>query len=128
MMPSNSFCSAGGTGLLGSRAIVEWLSEILFIQVIRAYAATAPEQIAFLSALNDEQIGRVLKKAHQRPANLTTTRMLQARLALTEGHDSLSQIAESVGYQSEAALSTAFKRHFGFAPGAYRRRQTRVGV
>lgn len=144
-----------GTGLLGSRAIAERLSEILFIQVIRAYAASAPEHIAFLTALNDEQISRVLKEAHSRPAHkwaleemarvagssraafaerfttllgmppaqyLTSIRMLRARLALAEGQASLSQIAESAGYQSEAAFSTAFKRHFGRSPGAFRRR------
>lgn len=143
-----------GTGLPGSRAIAERLSEILFIQIIRAYAAIAPEQIAFLAALNDQQINRVLKEIHSRPAHkwtieemahtagssrsafaerfttllglppaqyLTSIRMLQARLALAEGHNSLSQIAEAAGYQSEAAFSTAFKRLFGRSPGAYRR-------
>lgn len=147
--------SEAGSGLLGSRAIAERLSEILFIQVIRAYAATEPKQIAFLAALNDEQISRALKAVHERPAHkwtleemaraasasrtvfaerfsallgmppaqyVTTTRMLRARLALAEGQIPLARIAEEAGYQSEAAFSTAFKRHFGRPPRDYRGR------
>ena len=144
-----------GTGLIGSRAIAERLSEILFIQVIRLYAANAPDEIAFLAALNDEQISRVLKELHSRQAHkwtleemariggfsrsafaerftkllgmppaqyLTRIRMLQARLTLEAGEASLIEIAEHAGYNSEAAFSTAFKRHFGRSPCAYRRR------
>ena len=147
--------SEAGTGLPGSRAISERLSEILFIQVIRLYAANAPNEIGFLAALNDEQISRVLGELHSRPAHkwtldemarvagfsrsafaerfttllgmapvqyLTRIRMLQARLALEEGQASLIEIAEQAGYHSEAAFSTAFKRHFRRSPGVFRRR------
>jgi len=49
--------------------------------------------------------------------------MLQARLTLEAVQASLIRIAEQVGYNSEAAFSAAFKRHFGRSPGAYRRRR-----
>lgn len=147
--------SEAGTGLPGSRAIAERLSEILFIQVVRLYAAKAPEQIAFLAALNDVKLSRVLKEVHNRLAHrwtleemariagssrsafaehftalmgmpparyLAAMRMLQARLALEAGQLSTLQVAEEAGYKSEAAFSSAFKRHFGRTPGAYRRR------
>lgn len=144
-----------GTGLPGSRAIAERLSEILFIQVIRLYAANAPEQIAFLAALNDAQMSHVLKEVHRRLAHkwtleemarvaglsrstfaerfaallglppaqyLTNVRMLHARLALDDKQASLAQIAADIGYQSETAFITAFKRSFGRTPSVYRRR------
>jgi AraC-like DNA-binding protein len=42
---------------------------------------------------------------------------------LKDEHATLARVAHSVGYGSEAALSAAFKRHTGHAPGAYRRSQ-----
>jgi AraC family transcriptional regulator, alkane utilization regulator len=52
---------------------------------------------------------------------LTRWRMQKAAGLLREGHASLAEIAEQVGYDSEAAFSKAFKRAIGSAPGAYRR-------
>lgn len=52
---------------------------------------------------------------------LTRWRMiLAARLILNTG-TALAQVAEHVGYDSEFALSRAFKRAFGVAPANYRR-------
>ncbi len=39
---------------------------------------------------------------------------------------SMTEIAEKVGYSSEDALSRAFKRHIGIAPGEYRRTAVRA--
>ena len=36
---------------------------------------------------------------------------------------SVAEVAERVGYDSEAAFSRAFKRHLGSAPTVYRRRR-----
>ena len=36
----------------------------------------------------------------------------------------MKAIADQTGYESEAAFSRAFKRHFGLPPGDWRRRQT----
>jgi transcriptional regulator GlxA family with amidase domain len=44
------------------------------------------------------------------------------RLRTTAG--SLVQVAESVGYDSEAAFSRAFKKTFGVAPATWRRSNT----
>jgi AraC-like DNA-binding protein len=52
---------------------------------------------------------------------LTRWRMQKAAGLLREGQASLAEIAEQVGYDSEAAFSKAFKRAIGSAPGAYRR-------
>ncbi|TCM07436.1 AraC family transcriptional regulator [Sphingomonas sp. PP-CC-3G-468] len=47
-------------------------------------------------------------------------RMLLACRHLASGHDSVSKIATGLGYRSEAAFSTAFKRVMGCAPRRYR--------
>jgi AraC-like DNA-binding protein len=52
---------------------------------------------------------------------LTRWRMQKAAGLLREGHSTIAQVAEAVGYDSEAAFSKAFKRAQGAAPGAYRR-------
>ncbi|MBX2885444.1 MAG: AraC family transcriptional regulator [Granulosicoccus sp.] len=52
---------------------------------------------------------------------LTELRMQLAHRALRETTDSLIQIAERVGYQSEPAFSRAFKRVFGVPPSAVRK-------
>lgn len=51
---------------------------------------------------------------------LTRWRMLLAGDRLTTSDDPVSEIAESLGYQSESAFSAAFKREMGCAPRRYR--------
>jgi AraC-like DNA-binding protein len=52
---------------------------------------------------------------------LTRWRMLLAADRLTNSHDSISEIALSLGYESESAFSTAFKRVRGCSPRQYGR-------
>jgi len=54
-------------------------------------------------------------------AVLTQLRMTRAARLLDTGKQA-GDVAESVGYQSEAAFNRAFKRQYGVGPGAYRRR------
>lgn len=51
---------------------------------------------------------------------LTQWRMQLARAQLQETSDSLSILADRLGYQSEAAFCRAFKRVFGVPPGSFR--------
>lgn len=53
---------------------------------------------------------------------LTGWRIELASARLREGTDTLATIARAVGYGSESALSTAFKRVTGISPRAYRNR------
>lgn len=138
---------------LGSRAITERLSEILFIQVIRAYSTVARENVGYLAALGDENLKRALQCIHRQPEEkwtleklsraaglsrsafaekfknvmgmspmlyLTRWRMSLAKIALREGGLSLVEIAEQVGYQSDSAFITAFKREFNTSPASFR--------
>lgn len=50
----------------------------------------------------------------------TTWRMQVAAQSLRETRRSIAQIAETVGYESEATFARAFKREIGTAPGRYR--------
>lgn len=51
---------------------------------------------------------------------LTTYRLEQAAERLRQGDETLAEVAASVGYVSEFALSRAFKRKFGVSPARYR--------
>jgi AraC-like DNA-binding protein len=52
---------------------------------------------------------------------LTNWRMILAGNKLTNSNDSVSMIAEAMGYESESAFSTAFKRVIGCSPRQYGR-------
>ena len=52
---------------------------------------------------------------------LTRWRMFRAGVLLKHRAFSLAEIANEVGYESDAALSKAFHRVVGMAPGAFRK-------
>lgn len=147
-----------GSDRPGSQAIVNKLSEILFIQAIRAHVAQAGHRATCLAGLTDPLIGRALRLVHRAPhqrwtiaalareAGLSRTgfaerfsalmgitplqyitdwRMQKARQLLVEADVGMLDIAESVGYQSEAAFGRVFKKYFAIGPGAYRRAKRR---
>jgi AraC-like DNA-binding protein len=55
---------------------------------------------------------------------LTNWRMQVAAQELRNRNTSLAEVAEKVGYESEAAFSRAFKKAFGTAPATWRRERT----
>lgn len=52
---------------------------------------------------------------------LADWRMQKARLLLSDQQLNVSEVANAVGYASDAAFSGVFKKQFGIAPGAYRK-------
>jgi AraC-like DNA-binding protein len=52
---------------------------------------------------------------------LALWRLHMAAQRLREGRGSVAQIGFSIGYESEAAFSRAFKRQFGTSPGTWRK-------
>ena len=59
---------------------------------------------------------------------LTRWRMTIARNALRRDDSNLAAIAETLGYESETAFSSAFKRMFGCSPGSYRTQMSRSAL
>jgi AraC-like DNA-binding protein len=143
-------------GRLASSGVMSRLSETLFVEAVRQYATTLPDQQAgWLKGLRDPQVGRALALIHQDLATawsvdalarevalsrsafverftslvgappiryLTVWRLQTARLHLQESHKTIAQVANLVGYDSEAAFSRAFKREFGLPPARWRER------
>ena len=59
---------------------------------------------------------------------ITQWRMQIARQRLIETSSAIIDIAEEVGYQSEAAFGRVFKKHFGIAPVGYRRSKQKTAL
>jgi AraC-like DNA-binding protein len=57
---------------------------------------------------------------------LTQWRMLLAANLLARSGNTLSQIAEEVGYETDTAFSRAFRREYGVPPATWRR--SRMGA
>lgn len=141
----------------GGDALLAKLSEVLFVETLRAYLQTlAPERTGWLAGLRDTVVGAGLALMHARPADdwtidklakevgcsrtvlaerfthfigeppahyLTRWRLAVAADLLRSSRASLTRVAETVGYQSEAAFNRAFKREHGVPPATWRRRQ-----
>jgi len=58
---------------------------------------------------------------------LSNWRMQVAAHNLRNTRSSLAQVAERIGYDSEAAFSRAFKKAFGAAPATWRRQGSAAG-
>jgi AraC-like DNA-binding protein len=138
----------------GGEAVLAKLSEVLFVETLRAYIGRLPaEQTGWLAGARDPEVGKTLALMHHEPARPWTLAMLAkeagiSRSVLAErfrhylkeppmsyltrwrlqlGAQMLSstsrpvvQIAEEVGYESEAAFNRAFKREFKAPPARYR--------
>jgi len=107
-----------------------WLAALRDDQVGRALAAIhrEPEKDWTVGSLAKE-VGMSRSGFSARFTNLvgepamrylTQWRMQLARAQLQESSDSLSVLADRLGYQSEAAFCRAFKRVFGVPPGSVR--------
>ena len=142
-------------GRPGSETVLAKLSELLFVEAVRRYAETLPqEQTGWLAGLRDPHVARALALLHDditRPWNVddlsrevglsrsalgerflkligippmhyvTSWRMQVATQKLRLTNASLAQVADMVGYGSEASFSRAFKKVFGTAPATWRR-------
>ena len=98
-------------GRPGSETVLAKLSELLFVEAVRRYAEALPEgQTGWLAGLRDPHVARALALLHRDIARPWTSA-------------SLAQVADMVGYHSEAAFSRAFKKAFGTAPATWRRRE-----
>lgn len=76
------------------------------------------QELANEAGMSRTSFAAAFKQAvgHSPMEYLTTWRMLLAKEQLREGKTSVARIAAQVGYRSEAAFSTAFKRTLGISP------------
>jgi AraC-like DNA-binding protein len=140
-------------GAPGWMAIANRLSEIVMVQVLRAWVARQPEATGALQAMRDPRIKRALAAIHEQPETpwtvkslaavagmsrtsfstsfselmgttpmqyLTSWRMEVARSLLHSGAATLAEVAERVGYGSQASFTKVFRDAVGMTPGAYR--------
>ncbi|WP_420560012.1 cupin domain-containing protein [Tepidicaulis sp.] len=71
------------SGEIGSDAAVTRLSEIVFIELLRAGIAEDPQLGTMLEALRDKQIGRALELIHANPARPWTVEHLAAEIGMS---------------------------------------------
>ncbi len=142
---------------VGGDVVIDKLSEVLFIHIIRNHMLTNSSSCGYLAALADRQISTAIVSIHELPGEawsveslarkagmsrsvfsnkfhqlvqmtpmqyVTCWRMQQAHDWFANSGKSVAQVAESVGYQSEASFSKAFKKHFSYGPGAARKMST----
>lgn len=87
----------------GSGAVLERLSEMMFVDTVRRYLESAPGGGAgWLSGLRDRYVGRALALIHERPAHPWT----------------VDKLGREVGL-SRSALHERFNQHLGQAPAQY---------
>lgn len=138
----------------GRTIVIAGLTQLLFVQTLRAYLAHAPNgDEGWLKGFGDHRLAIALSSIHSEPSRswsleelareanmsrtsfavrfremmgvppltyLTQWRMHLARRELRAGA-SISEAAAAVGYTSESAFSSAFKRVMNMSPGQYRR-------
>lgn len=144
----------------GSRAVLSRLSELIFIEAVRTYAESLPEEASnWLAGLRVPYLARAIRLLHDHPAKpwnlsllareagvsrsllaerfsaefgmppmtyLAHWRMQIAAGLMARGIEPLANVAEQVGYQSEAAFSRAFKRCTGLPPADWRSAHAQV--
>jgi AraC-like DNA-binding protein len=143
------------SGRPGAEMVMARLSDVLFVQAVRAHLAALPDVAAgWPGALRDPSVARALTVIHQQPERpwtveslgravgmsrshfaerftkvvgepplsyLARWRMHRARTLLRDQSVRMGRIARMLGYGSDAAFSTAFKRWNGMAPGEFRK-------
>jgi len=67
----------------GSSVMLKCLSEIMFINIIRAYLEQAVPDSGFLSALNDTRISKALKLMQDSPQNDWTLESLASEIGMS---------------------------------------------
>lgn len=94
---------ASGGGNAGSSLVVGKLSEVLFVETLRSYVSTLPEeQTGWLAGLRDPNLAKALALMHRDPAREWT----------------VENLAKDVGL-SRTRLADRFRHFLGMSPIAY---------
>jgi AraC-like DNA-binding protein len=133
----------------GSALVVQHLAQMLLVQALRAHLAEGVKGgVNWLFALADKQMNAAIGAMHADPSRRWTLQDLAERAGMSRSTfalrfketvgsspmdyltrwrmllagDPISVISPSLGYESESAFSTAFKRVMGCSPRQYGRR------
>src|ERR1700681_2996397 len=93
---------------LGAGLVIVRLADVLFVQAVRAWCVAEQQPVGWLAGLRDRRLA-------------DRWRMYRARVLLRGSDLSLMEIAARSGYDTDTALSRAFRRSEGTAPGKWRR-------
>lgn len=87
------------------------------------YKNLSLEKLASEINLGTRQTERLLRKHYSKSFSQmkTEARMSAARLLLTETDNTISSIAEQLGYSSSEHFTNAFKNYYHLSPGKYRK-------
>ena len=94
--------SEAQNGLPGFQEVLQRLSEVVFIQILRAYMKDQPQSSVALTALSDPNLGSVLDAVHSNPSD----------------DWSLERMAEVAGL-SRSVFAERFKHKLSMTPGRY---------
>ncbi len=108
-------------GAAGSAATVNKLSEILFIESLRATAETIPQLDGIMKAIGDTRVSRALSAIHRDPAHDWTLDTLASEAALSRSRFAerfrdlvgLSPAAYLAEWRMQKARSLLFETHDG---------------
>lgn len=81
----------------GGEAVLERMSEMMFVDIVRRYLDVMPEHhTGWLAGLRDRYVGRVLNLMHESPANCWTVDLLSDRVGLSRSalHDRFVQFLQ----------------------------------
>jgi AraC-like DNA-binding protein len=151
----NAMACEQRSGRVGGATVLTRLSDVLFVQALRAHLAELPaESTGWMGALRDPVLSRAIACVHRAPernwtvetlaresgqsrsqfavrfttvvgvpplAYVTRWRMYRARVLLRDEQARVGEVARLLGYSSETAFSTAFKREVGVAPREFKR-------
>ena len=146
------------SGQPGAPTIINRLSEVILIQVLRSWLDQHPDAAGVVRAMRDPRMGRVLSALHAKPEHdwtvaemgrvaamsrtafatsfktllgippmnyLARWRLTVARTLLLREDLTILDVAQRVGYRSQASFSQAFRESSGAPPGRYRERARR---
>ena len=92
-----------GAGRAGGEAVLAKLSEVLFVETLRAYIAhLPPQQTGWLAGARDAEVGRTLALMHRSPAHPWT----------------IASLAKQAGV-SRSVLAERFRHYLNEPPMAY---------
>ena len=101
----------------------ERLSASMRAMITEPQRAWTVEQLGKLSALSRASYARIFKEqSGWTPGEaLTTIRLMHACNLMQQSQCNIADIAQAVGYQSEAAFGKIFRRELGSTPGQWRK-------